>query len=425
MLRFQRAETVHARGWGGLPSCTLPVIGITAWFMAGGGAALAQRPLGIDVSHWQGTITLANWQQVKNSGRVFAFTKASESTGYVDPTFTSNMTNGRTAGLYMGCYHFARPEVNTANPTAEANHFVNVAGAYLVGGYLRPVLDLETGSGLGKTTLSNWVNAWLDRVEQLTGIEPMIYTNTNYATNYLNSTVSSRTVWIANWGGDPQTGNPGTGVFPTWAFWQYSATGSVPGISGNCDLDVFHGTLAQLQSYVIPSSVVVCSPTALARSTTLGLNAASQSFMVRNGGSGTLNYVIESDSTWLVPTPPSGASTGEWDTITVNYATSTLPMGQYTGTITVSDTNPLVAPQTVTVELTIGPHPADLNADGKVESLDVQIAINCMTGPELGPPGVGCENADLDGDNDVDSSDFATIQRCLNGNLPPIAACVN
>lgn len=40
--------------------------------------ATAQRPLGIDVSFWQGTITQAQWNQVFASGRVFAFIKSTQ-----------------------------------------------------------------------------------------------------------------------------------------------------------------------------------------------------------------------------------------------------------------------------------------------------------------------------------------------------------
>ncbi len=37
---------------------------------------------GIDISHWQGSI---NWTSVKNSGKTFAFMKATEGTTYTDP----------------------------------------------------------------------------------------------------------------------------------------------------------------------------------------------------------------------------------------------------------------------------------------------------------------------------------------------------
>ncbi|MBI4580199.1 MAG: hypothetical protein HY718_10885, partial [Planctomycetes bacterium] len=139
-----------------------------------GPAAWAQKPLGIDVSLWQGTITPANWTQVYNSGRRFAFIKASQGTTVTDPRFYSNVANAPVAGLLVAPYHFADP-LNERQPadghTAvdEANYFVAVAGNYMTAGYLPPVLDLEYGSSMGKTALSNWANSFCNRVLALKG----------------------------------------------------------------------------------------------------------------------------------------------------------------------------------------------------------------------------------------------------------------
>ena len=250
----------------------------------------AQRPYGADYSHWNGTITPSQWATLYASGWVFAFTKATESVDYTDVTFVNNMVNARNAGIYIGGYHFARPEYgNTA--VAEANYFVSVAGPYISAGYLRPVLDLETGYSLGATALSNWVNAWMDRVQTLTGVEPIIYTNTNYATYYLNSTVANRILWIANWptNPDPQNGNPGIGVFNAWTFWQYTATGTLPGLSGSHDLDVFNGTYAQLQNHLIPGGTQPPSITQHPASTST-VPGSSASFTVGATGGTPLSY---------------------------------------------------------------------------------------------------------------------------------------
>jgi lysozyme len=399
--------------------------------LAASAVSLAQPPLGFDVSHYEGTITPAEWQQAKASGTVFAFTKATEglSSSLNDATLVPNMSNGKAAGFLMGCYHFGRPETNTgtAGAQAEADHFIAVAGSYMTGGYLRPVLDLESGgssNSSAKTALSSWVNDFMNRVQSVKGVEPMIYTNTNYAANYLTSAVAARTLWVANWpvNPDPQTGNPGIGVFNAWAFWQYSDSGTVPGI-GTTDVDVFHGTLAQLQTYVIPSAVILCAPTTLSATTTVGGSPASQNFTVKNSGVGTLNYAISADVAWITPTPVSGTSTGELDTITVSYSTGGLAIGNYTGVITVSDAIGGAPSKTVTVSLSVNPSPADLNGDNRVDLNDLQIFLACKTGSDLGPVAAGCENADIDNDNDVDSSDFAFLQRCMNGNQPPPANC--
>src|SRR4051812_1535161 len=72
---------------------------------------LMARPLGIDVSHWDGTI---NWTSVRAAGKEFAFQKATEGTTYTDPTFTTNMNGGKNAGVLMGAYHFGHPANNNA-----------------------------------------------------------------------------------------------------------------------------------------------------------------------------------------------------------------------------------------------------------------------------------------------------------------------
>jgi GH25 family lysozyme M1 (1,4-beta-N-acetylmuramidase) len=267
---------------------------------------LMARTAGIDVSHWQGTI---NWSSVAAAGKQFAFQKATEGTTYVDPTVGTNTSGAKNAGLLVGVYHFAHPDTNTA--AAEAQHFLGAAASYITNGFLHPVLDLEDGSTIGKTALSQWVNDWCATVKGAIGVDPIIYCNTNYATNYLDSTVISHPLWIANWStsyGDPSTtGSPPAGVWGTggWDFWQYSSTGSVSGISGNVDLDVFDGDRTTLQQTfvigaqpVMPAEVTVTQggtsitdgqATAISFGTvTQGGATASRSFTVKNDGGSTL-----------------------------------------------------------------------------------------------------------------------------------------
>jgi len=207
--------------------------------------AWGQRPLGIDVSKWQPTV---DWNQVYASGRVFAFIKATEAWDYTDPLLATHTANAHAAGMLIGVYHFARPDLGRPG-TEEANWFVSRAGAYMGPGYLPPVLDLErTAGGLG-----TWAHDFCNRVYQLKGVRPLIYTNWSIANSHLNSSHTVWDLWHANpTDGDPQIGNPSVPHWPTWTFWQYSWTGSVPGIPGNCDLDVFNGTHEQLLAYVTP-----------------------------------------------------------------------------------------------------------------------------------------------------------------------------
>src|SRR6478672_10021581 len=88
----------------------------------------AQKPVGIDVSHYQLTI---NWTSVKNAGIAFSWAKATDgaTSGGDDAYFVSNVTNGKAAGVPMGAYHYCHPESNT--PGTEAAHFWSVAGPYI------------------------------------------------------------------------------------------------------------------------------------------------------------------------------------------------------------------------------------------------------------------------------------------------------
>jgi hypothetical protein len=70
---------------------------------------------------------------------------------------------------------------------------------------------------------------------------------------------------------------------------------------------------------------------------------------VNNSGSGTLNWTLFKSASWIQCTPTSG---GDGTAVTVSV---TLPggPGNYSGTITVSDTNATNSPGSLTVNLTV------------------------------------------------------------------------
>ena len=240
--------------------------------MLGVERAQAQRPLGTDVSHYQGTGI--NWTTVKNAGVSFAWCKATEGTTYTDVTYLLNTTNAKAAGVLVGAYHFARPSRNpnitgTNSANSEAAHFWGVVSNYVKTGgtYLVPMLDWEDTSatkaaGFTNTAaMSAWVNQWCNTVSNYarangaSGIKPIVYTGVWYSTP--SSTYPGLTIAVTNWPGwiaaypttpNPQTGNPSAGSFPwpTWTIWQYANTNWSGG-----DSDVYNGTLAGLQATLV------------------------------------------------------------------------------------------------------------------------------------------------------------------------------
>jgi lysozyme len=246
------------------------ILGSLAIFTGAGAALLAPaakaRELGVDVSHFQGEpgMPQANWNQLAAEGRTFAYIKSTEGLnppGNIDPSWPTNVQRAAVAGIKSGVYHFARPDnrPTTAGAVQEADFFVATAGAAMTAGHLRPVIDLERGSALSTSALTDWVLAFVAEVVALKGpgVEPIVYTTSGFAVNELDSRVANLDLWIRANFGDPQTGQPSTtGVFSNWAIWQYNV-GPAGGINP-IDQNVIHTESAPLSSLVIvpePSSL--------------------------------------------------------------------------------------------------------------------------------------------------------------------------
>jgi len=198
---------------------------------------------GIDVSHWQGTI---DWGRVAAAGKRYAFIKASEDIDFVDWKYQTNRAQAKAVGLLVGAYHFARPERIPGDAAAEADHFLDTAR--MTSGELLPVLDLEVTGGLSPSELQRWAAEFLDRVYQRTGVRGIIYTSPSFWRNALGNTswFSSngyRVLWVAHWTTASAPSLPAGGWGGNgWTFWQYTSSGSVPGISGRVDLNRYNGT---------------------------------------------------------------------------------------------------------------------------------------------------------------------------------------
>ncbi len=250
--------SVSANTGGGIRTGTINVQG-TAFTISQSGVS-GNRIYGVDVSSiGQGTITPSQWTQVKNSGKSFAWIRASKGNAdsdgdcrFIDPTFYSNINNAKAAGLTAGAYHVGN--VVQYSATEEADFFVSVAGDYIKPGHLRPVLDLESHScgdpaSLSSSALAAWVDQWMSEVRRLTGVTPIIYCNQSFLVNLEASAAQKYDLWVAKF-----TENPKSSVAVTpwsdWTTFQYSQTGSLGGISP-IDLNVFRGTAEEFQNRLV------------------------------------------------------------------------------------------------------------------------------------------------------------------------------
>jgi GH25 family lysozyme M1 (1,4-beta-N-acetylmuramidase) len=192
---------------------------------------------GIDVSSHQPRV---DWARVKADGIGFVYIKATEGVGFVDPKFGAHWAGAKSVGLPRGAYHFARPDTGSGGTAATAKKDANAeADAFLAtaaprSGDLLPVLDLET-AGLSPSLMVVWATAWLERVRARTGVRPVLYTYPGFWSRMGNTrTLGSYPLWIASYGvSSPQV----PAGWSRYTIWQYTSSGSVPGIAGNVDMN--------------------------------------------------------------------------------------------------------------------------------------------------------------------------------------------
>lgn len=196
---------------------------------------------GIDVAETDGRV---DWAAVKNSGKTFAFVKATEGKTIKDSAFPRHWSVLKMYGLPRGAYHFFHM---TSDARQQANEFLKTMGK-LQPGDLPPVLDVEVADGEDSYTVVVRMKQWLSVVEQAleqqTGkkIKPIIYTAPYFWNDNLGDPhdFSDYPLWIAHYDvSEPSV--PDCWGKGNWLIHQYAGdVENVPGVSGQADLNRFN-----------------------------------------------------------------------------------------------------------------------------------------------------------------------------------------
>ena len=198
---------------------------------------VANARLGVDVSEHQSTV---DWAQVKEAGFEFAMIRVgyrgyTEGKLFADSSFEHHLNAAREAGLDVGVYFFSQ-----AVTPAEAEEEAMFVLAALEGEPLDlPVVfdweyvsaDVRTGMMDGRT-LTDCALAFCEEVED-NGYDAMIYFNQDQAENmYCLEELTAYDFWLAMYSEKMN--------FPYRVeMWQYTEEGSVPGIEGDADINLF------------------------------------------------------------------------------------------------------------------------------------------------------------------------------------------
>ena len=191
----------------------------------------------IDVSRYQGAI---DWAQVAAAGYKGAMLKTVSTNRklskradglYIDPTFEDNYKNAKAAGLDVGVYYYTYA---TSEAMANAELALVRQAVYDKELTLPVAVDVEENKLKPMSTfdLTNLAAYALEQVEKM-GFYAQLYTYTGYSYELDMQRLAGRwDVWLADYTGKTPK------VDYTYNAHQHTSKGSVPGISGNVDLNV-------------------------------------------------------------------------------------------------------------------------------------------------------------------------------------------
>lgn len=197
--------------------------------------------IGIDVSHWQ---KLVDWERVKASGVDFAMIRLGYR-GYeqgglnVDSYATANIDGAIAAGMDVGVYFFSQA-ITPEEAEEEAYFVVEQLEPYREHITMPVVFDWEhvadpdarTANMRDPDILTDCTLAFLQTIEAA-GYRPMVYFNRTQSWKYLNlEEVKDYEFWLAAYTQRMD--------FPyKIKMWQYTSEGRVPGVDGDCDINIY------------------------------------------------------------------------------------------------------------------------------------------------------------------------------------------
>lgn len=200
---------------------------------------------GIDVSYAQGKDI--DWKEVKKSGVDFVFLRggyrdASKGNLHTDDCFSANIKGAKSAGLMVGVYFYSQATTQD-EAREEARYLTHLVKDHEID--LPLAMDYEVFEGgrldraiktglLRASALNENAFTFCQYVEEK-GYESMVYGNYDFLTHHMDGAdLGERTnVWLAHY-------NSSTPYASPYSIWQYTSTGSVPGIRGNVDRNFWY-----------------------------------------------------------------------------------------------------------------------------------------------------------------------------------------
>ena len=210
---------------------------------------------GVDISTWQGKISVDNFKKAKASGIEYVilrigYTGSSSKTPTIDSTFENNYKNALSAGLKIGAYYYSLA-TNTTMAKKEANFCISKLKNKKIS---YPVyIDMEDNTyqrQCSKATLASVCNTFCNIIKNA-GYIPGVYASLNWFNNRIGNITAEHTKWVAQYYKKCQYKGK-------YDMWQYTSSENVPGIAKNTDVSWCYKDFSKVAK---PTPVIVAKKT--------------------------------------------------------------------------------------------------------------------------------------------------------------------
>lgn len=191
------------------------------------------NPIVVDISHHNAT---PDWQALKAGGTLGVILKATEGSGYTDPTFISRWDAAKFHGLLRSAYHFLRP----GDVVSQMQRFIRLVNPSRTE---RLCIDYEDPD-IPFSDLERAAKYLLDAGIQTTVYGSNILVNT--CKGKTSAILSNTSLWQARYSSnEPDVPS----IWPTWSLWQFTEKAKVTGIKGAIDGNHWNGHPANLPAW--------------------------------------------------------------------------------------------------------------------------------------------------------------------------------
>ncbi len=187
---------------------------------------------GLDLSSHNG---VPDFDSIRQAGIDFVYLKASEGNTFRDNAFVRNYSSARRAGIKVGAYHFFRFD---REGTRQAANFLDAIGPLKLD--LPLAVDVEefgNPAGIPTELVAERLRTMILALRN-EGRRVVIYTNKQGLSRFVREIVredGGPDLWICSFTNPPLSHEDSR-------LWQHSHVGTVPGIEGYADMNVFCGS---------------------------------------------------------------------------------------------------------------------------------------------------------------------------------------